>query len=518
VISPAQRRRAKLVLGGASFLMALLLAEVVARVVGGYRLASARLSVSAVPTTDPAAVLGLVPEVVRPFEAHWQQQRQDLELAWLRRSPPPLPRQSEPGLPLLPQQDWLLHYYVTNAVLLRAMWVKGQGLPMLPDLRLPAEFTVFDPPSGRPQPRYRYPASTTLPTGLTTNQFGFRGRELAAQKPAGVVRIGFLGASTTVEAHGLPHSAPDLVEHWLNLWAEQRGLTVRFETLNAAREAMQSPDMLAILEDELLPLDLDYLVYYEGANQLQPHTLLKHVQVDGEYALANPPPGLVGAYDETATPDSSWLDGLASHVALARYLRGALQRGRSLAEPAKPTQRILLPEALWQGEFDLAAAPTLLELGAIARDLEAIRRAAQARGVRMVLSTFWWLAAESLELDAVMGHNIHVHLNRAFWPFRYDTVRRLVDLQNRFFRAWAQSHGLDCLDTAAQLPHHQALAIDAIHHNEVGVRLKAWVWFDGLTRTMERDLAKGHLPRTPAEGLPWHPVSTRRVTAAELNR
>lgn len=516
-MSPAQRRRAKLVLGGASLLLGLLLAELLARAVGGYRLAEFRLAAKVGQAADPAAVLGLVPTVVLPFEAQWQQQRPDLQITWLRQSPPPLPQQRASGLTLLPQQDWLLHYYVTNAVLLRAMWVKGQGLPMLPGLRLPAEFTVFDPPGGRPQPRYRYPVSTTLPTGLTTNQFGFRGRELTVQKPAGVVRIGFVGASTTVEAHGLPHSAPELVEHWLNLWAAQRGLAVRFETLNAAREAIQSPDLLAIVEDELLPLDLDYLVYYEGANQLQPHTMQKHVQVDGEYALANPPPGIVGAYDETATADTSWLDGLASHVAIARYLRGALQRGKLLGEPAKPAQRIALPDSLWQGPFDLAAAPPLLELGAINRDLGAIRNAAEARGVRMVLSTFWWLADDGLELDAVMGHNIHVHLNRAFWPFRYATVRRLCDLQNRFFQAWAASHGLDCIDTAGQLPHDPALAIDAIHHNEVGVRLKAWVWFAGLTRVIERDLAEQRLPRAP-QGGGWTAAKIHTLGQAELNR
>jgi hypothetical protein len=513
-----QRRRAKLVLGGASFLLALLVGEGVARLAGGYRLGSLRLATAVAAPTDPAAVLSLVPDVVEPFAARWASQRPDLDIAWLRTSPPPLPRQRDLGLPLLPQHDWRLHYYANNAVLLRAMWVKGHGLPILAGLRLPDEFVVFDPPGGRPHPGYRYPASTTLPTGLTTNQFGFRGRELAAQKPAGTVRIGFLGASTTVEAHGLPHSAPELVEHWLNLWAEQNQLALRFETLNAAREAIQSPDLLAIVEDELLPLDLDYLVYYEGANQLQPHTMQKHVQVEGEYALASPPPGLVGAYDETATADSSWLDGLATHVAIARYLRGALQRGKRLAEPAKPTQRITLPDSLWQGDFDLAAAAGLLELDAIGRDLEAIHRAAQGRGVRLLPSTFWWLAADGLQLDAVMGHNVHVHLNRAFWPFRYDTVRRLADLQNRFFAAWAKAHGLDCLATATELPHDPALAIDAIHHNEVGVRLKAWVWFAGLARVIARDLDQGQLPRPAAAAPPWRAVPTRRVTPAELDR
>ena len=490
-----RRRLAKLALVACSLGFAALLGEAVLRVVGRYRLGSLRLApVGTASTAGPAAVLDLAPELVAAFSARWQQLRPELDPAWLRTSPPPLPQPPALGKLLRPQQDWLLHYYVTNAVLLRAMWVKGQGLPMFPGLELPEEFTVFEPPGGKVTPRYRYPASRTLPTGLVTNAFGFRGRELPVAKPARTVRIGFVGASTTVEAHGLPHSAPELVEHWLSLWAAQRRLDVQFETLNGAREAIQSADIRAIVEDELLPLDLDYLVYYEGANQFQPATLQKHVRVEGGYALAAPPPGLVGTFDETATADTTLLDSLAVWSAMARYLRSALQSGQRLAEPAKPAQQVTLAEELLTGPFPLDRSSGVLELDAIAGDLAAIRAAVEARQARFVLSTFWWLAEPGMTVDAVWGKNVHVHLNRAYWPFRYDTVRTLADLQNRFFTAWAGANAVDLLDIAAELPHDERLAIDAIHHNELGVRLKAWVMFAQLTRWLERDLASGRLP------------------------
>ena len=237
-------------------------------------------------------------DVVAPLTQRLYADRKDIDPAWLRTSPAPVPPPPPLEAPLLPQRDWLLHYYVLNDVLLHAMWVKGQGLPMLPGLQLPERFTTFVPPSGGPQPRYRYPASRTLPTGLRTNAFGFRGRELTAAKPPRTVRIGFVGASTTVEAHGIPFAAPDLIEHWLGLWAARQGLDVRFETLNAAREAVQSSDLAAIVRDELLPLDVDYVVYYEGANQLQPSAMLPHVHVEGAFTLAQPPAGLVGDFDD----------------------------------------------------------------------------------------------------------------------------------------------------------------------------------------------------------------------------
>ncbi len=44
------------------------------------------------------------------------------------------------------------------------------------------------------------------------------------------------------------------------------------------------------------------------------------------------------------------------------------------------------------------------------------------------------------------------------------------------------------------MPQHEQLAIDAIHHNEVGVRLKAWIMFAELTRILARDLDAGRVP------------------------
>lgn len=516
------RRRGRLLLLGAGLVVALLLGEAALRLAGGYRLLPVRLRHGPGPSTDAAAQLAALRETVDPFVAGWQRRRPDLDPAWLATSPPPLPPQ--PPLDakdeVLPQVQWLTHYYVLNEVLLRAMWVRGQGLPMFPGLELPASFTVFPPPGGRPEPRFRYPVSRSLPTGLTTNAFGFRGRQLTVDKPPRTVRIGFVGASTTVEAARLPHSAPELIEHWLSLWAAARGLAVRFETLNAAREAVLSPDLRAIAIDELLPLAVDYVVYYEGANQLQPATMQRHVRVEGDYRLAEPPPGLVGTFGaEAGTGEPTWLDRLAAHSAIVRFARTALAGREPLREPDKPPQRVELPQGLAAEPFPLLRAGEALELGAIARDLDAIDAAARAARARLVLCTFAWLAHEGLRLDPVLGHNVHVQLNRAYWPFRYSTVRALADLQNRFFAAWAAARGVDLIDVAAGLPAEPCLYIDAIHHTEPGVRLKAWVLFAALTAILARDLEAGTVPVPDEHPDARHPHVgiERELTRAELD-
>ncbi|MCA8950805.1 MAG: hypothetical protein KDE27_14980 [Planctomycetes bacterium] len=511
------RRLAKLLLASCTLLFCAVVGEGVLRITGGYRLFAPRLE-PVRSASDPETVLAMAHDVVEPFTAHWRAARPDLDIAWLETSPPPPPAPPRLELPLLPQRDWLLNYYVVNEVLLRSPLAKK--LMQAPNLTLPDEFTVFEPPGRKTAPHYRYPASRTLPTGLMTNQFGFRGREIDCDKPDRTVRIAFVGASTTVEAHQLPHTVADLVEHWLGRWAQARGLDVRFETINAAREAIKSPDIRAIVTDEVMPLAIDYLVYYEGANQFQPDGLAQHVAIEGDYVLASPPPGVVGNYDEVQNADSSWLDGIATWSAAARYLRGALAGSKRLAEPEKPAQHLTLsPEILDPNTaFPLERAADVLECGVIAADLDAIRKVVEGGGARLVVSTFWWFAQDGMLLDPVWAANVHVHLNRAYWPFRYSTIRALADLQNRFFVAWAAARGVDLIDVGGELPQHEQLAIDAIHHNQIGVRLKAWIMFAALTRFLERDLEAGRLPVPDPEPTPHHPNigPTKQVPRAQI--
>ncbi len=524
--APAPRRRRLLprfLLLALTLAVTLVVAEAALRLADGYRLWPVALR-HVLTDADDAATLRFHRDLLDGFTSERITGRPGLDPAWLLSSPPPLPRHPVP--PELEERfrdhsQWLFLYHV-NEVLLRASWEPGVGVRQLQGIAQPDSFWTFAPRDGRPAPLYRYPPSVTLPTGMTTNRFGFRGPEVAYHKPPKVVRIACVGASTTVNAPRVPHSYPELLQHWLDLAAVRRGWDVRFEVLNAGREAIRSADIRAIVEDEVLPLVPDYVVYYEGANQFHPQHLLRQVRIGGEYRLADPPPGLVPAQEEAAVAagDLTLLDRACAWSAGARRLRSLLQRGERLREPPKPAQRIELPPGLDAQDPDPALAAGLLDLGAVFGDLEAMRQACAGAGARFVLCSFCWLAEPGMTVDAVMGRHIFIQLNRAYWPFSYATIRELADLQNRAFAAWARRQGVDFVDVAAAMPNDERLYFDAIHNTSIGVRLRAFCVLRELLPLLERDLAAGTIPvrrEQPGEAHPFlGPV--RVITRAELDR
>jgi hypothetical protein len=84
-------------------------------------------------------------------------------------------------------------------------------------------------------------------------------------KDGRTVRIAFVGASTTIGGYYLPFSYPEFIGQWLNQWLEAHGSSYRAEVMNAARTGIDSDSIAAIVRQELLPLEPDLVVFYEGA-------------------------------------------------------------------------------------------------------------------------------------------------------------------------------------------------------------------------------------------------------------
>lgn len=495
--------------------------EVVLRLAGNYRLGSLRLE----PTwgSDTAArdlVLGQ--DLVAQVTAAARAVAPELDAAWLATSPPPLPRRPVDARLL---ENWsrtpqLMFLCDINEVFLRACWQPGSGVQHLVGPTAPREFTVFASPNGGPNPLYRYPPSVTMPDGLTTNAFGFRGPELALDKPSKTVRIACVGASTTVDAHHFAWSYPELLQHWLSLWAAQQRLDLRFEVINAGREAIRSPDIRAIVEYEVLPLAVDYVVYYEGANQFGVTDLLRHLRVEGAFTPGQPPPGTALELAGQDAKSGRWIDALCTWSATAERARSLFESRRPQDEPAKPVQTVTLPEGLDETAPDLDRAGDVLQLGPILADLEAIRTAVTAAKAKLLLCSFCWMAKDGLQLDLQAGRSVYWHLNGAYWPVRYANVRRFADLQNRFYAAWAKDRGVPFLDVAAGLPLDPRLFTDGIHATELGSRLRAWLTFAGLVRELTADLKAGTVPVPDLHPDASHPFlrPAKRLTAAELDR
>ena len=102
-------------------------------------------------------------------------------------------------------------------------------------------------------------------------------------------------------------------------------------------------------------------------------------------------------------------------------------------------------------------------------------------------------------------------------PFRIDFFDDEVETIRSFDPETQLS--IDKIESVDLLPAQERLYIDAIHHTELGVRLKAWVMFTQLTKTLERDLEAGRLPRADPRTDETHPNigPVKIITQEQLN-
>ena len=360
------------------------------------------------------------------------------------------------------------------------------GYPYLADqFRRLRDVFVFEPADRMPYPTYRYLRNTHYPSGLVTNSFGWRGPEVPLNKPAGRIRIAFVGASTTVDAHRDPFSYPEYVGRWLREWANSRHPGISLDVINAGREGLLSNSIAAIVRQELLPLRPDLVVYYEGANQFWPNDFVRRPIV---------------RMLRLASPTS--LDG---YSAIARRVQTLLERRESGAEPYKPTISVAWPADLDEGDPKVDDPRLPVQLPRILSDVDRMHQAIAGAGGTLMLSSFVWLAAPGLTLDSRRDALIYRELNERYWPFSYAHMRRFVDFENRVFQKYARQHHLPFNDLAAVYPADPRLFVDSIHMTPAGVKLKAWLVFQNLVPVLRHLLDVGAIPVPDPGGRRAHP-------------
>lgn len=432
---------------------------------------------------------------------------------WFFTEPPPLPnRRPVPAgwLAVTPQQreadvvpdnrfkSWD-SYKAWNAALVDDLCFKG----FFGDA--PRPVFLFDPPAGEKQPPFRYLPDSTTPMGLVTNEFGWRGPPVRFPRADRTLRIVFVGASTVAGAHQFPYAVPELLEHWLNLWAADRGLGIRIEVLNAAREGLNSAHLESVVRQEVVPARPDLVVYSEGGNQFN----LDELFPDMPRPRPAAPP---------APADSGWLKAAAQHSALARRLQslaGLYGFSAGSYEAPKPGYPLRWPAGLDEADPDLGHPALPVDLGTILGDLDRIRGDLAAVDAELAVASFIWMARDGLVVDPIRSKLLWESLNVRYWPYRYRDIERLAGFQNRVFAKYAASRGLPFLDVAGGMPLDPDLFADALHETFPGMRLKAWVAFQQLVPLIEKRLASGAWPR-PAPTMPdAHPAfaeKPRQVT------
>ena len=119
-----------------------------------------------------------------------------------------------------------------------------------------------------------------------------------------MLRIAFLGASTTLGSPRYAWSYPEHVGAWLNTWARQTGKAITFEIANTGRFGAKSADIAGIAEEEVTAFAPDILVYYEGHNDFQPSFL-------------RCPAGIAQSRDRFALRHGHWLESYSAIAPVA---------------------------------------------------------------------------------------------------------------------------------------------------------------------------------------------------------
>jgi hypothetical protein len=430
---------------------------------------------------------------------------QGMRREWYDASPEPLPGRAQPNAVLVEAMDrasrsgigWeIIHAFNTNFIQAADCSESNSFLR-----KFPGFIFVYDPPNGADRPAYRFPRSVITPTGLATNQFGWRGPPLTLSKPLGTIRLAFVGASTTVNSHDFPFSYPELAGFWLNLWLQKQYPGVTLEVINAGREGIASTDIAAIVSDEVLPLEPDLVVYYEGANQFSAWSIIK------------PPP--LWKLRHWLLKRLAWVE---PHSATARHLSTFIRLGpnvRALFDPSaespKSGYRIEWPPDIDENDPPLGHPVLPLNLSTILHDLQDMRSHLRESGGELVLSSFFWLVYDGMRLDPIRDRSLYDFLNvylvdKVYGPFRYADRERFSAFQNLTFRKFAAQNGVPFLDVAAMIPKDPELFVDAIHATYAGVRLHAWIVAQQLAPVLAQRLAEGRLPRPAQTHLTHHPA------------
>jgi hypothetical protein len=94
------------------------------------------------------------------------------------------------------------------------------------------------------------------------NNLGFRGPDVPAQKPAGTLRIAFLGSSTTYDAYA------DEQRNWPRLVVDQLrarvGQTCEIDFVNAAMPGFGTPHTIQLYAHKVRPLSADVVLFMPG--------------------------------------------------------------------------------------------------------------------------------------------------------------------------------------------------------------------------------------------------------------
>ena len=284
----------------------------------------------------------------------------------------------------------------------------------------------------------RVPRAGATLGAIRINSRGFRGPEFEVPKPAGTVRIAFLGASTTFCAEVSSDQVvwPDLVTQSLRRTFNQ----VRIDYVNGGVPGYTVRSSLKNLQLRVAPLRPDIVVIYHATNDLSVE--LRSI------AIAQ------GIGRNIAPPDTGWL---ARHSLLWNLVSKNL---RILA-----AQGDAAPDAGQVVKFD----PD--KIGARFReDLTELVRAAKETSAVVALTTF----SVHMRADQV-GDARRRAMETAllYMPgYDFDALVRAFGRYNDIIREVSRQEGGLLIDDEDRIPGDPEHFVDSVHFSDAGSRIQ----------------------------------------------
>jgi hypothetical protein len=276
-----------------------------------------------------------------------------------------------------------------------------------------------------------------------TNNVGFRDDEVALPKPAGVVRIVCIGASTTFEGPRNDLTYPNLLERRLRDYFH----TDLIEVINCGLYGLDSAHEKARFQD-YLDLQPDLFIHYNFVNDtpavLGPAAPAAMGQTQAEQVRAGPPWWLV--------------------MKNSTFLSQCFE------------QRLLLPEKQYEARIQAITMGNMTDMV----------RQARTHGIPIVLCS---TARPDIE---------HLHgMELDYYRRKYNglsgsdifSYARAIDVYNRMVRELAQKEGVDFIPVAEQLTGGTDCFIDHCHLYLNGIDRKAEIVFNAV-----RDKVAGMIP------------------------
>lgn len=160
----------------------------------------------------------------------------------------------------------LLHFAaaaVGGEIVLRTMGSLGAGVKNDRPWREPRPYFMFGGPTHGRTVNLLPAMDDGMGRAVQLNAEGFRTREIVTPKPAGEVRIFFLGGSTVIGGYQVETTIPGVVEAHLHANGLPQARTYNFGVLSFV-----SGQELALFVHRLIDLKPDLVIAYDGGNDL----------------------------------------------------------------------------------------------------------------------------------------------------------------------------------------------------------------------------------------------------------